>query len=76
MDSSNDWSATDFLGRTAREDTGGREPPECMELCLRVNDKSLWVRLKEQTNSGDFVVGAYYRLPDQEEKVHEKKCYS
>jgi len=45
----------------------GREQLECMELCMRVGDESLWVRTKVQTNTGDFVVGVYYGLPDQEE---------
>lgn len=31
--------------------------------------KGLKVKIKEQTNTGDFVTGICYRLPDQEEQV-------
>jgi len=33
--------------------------------------KSLWVRIKGQVNTGDTIVGVYYRPPDQEEAVNE-----
>ena len=33
--------------------------------------ESLWVRIKEQNNIGDIVVGVCYRPPDQEEQVDE-----
>lgn len=40
-----------------------KEQLECMELCLAMDDEpseSLWVKKKEQTSTGDTVVG----LPD------------
>lgn len=46
---------------------------ECIELCLWVDNKqvkSLWVRIKGQTNKGDTDVGVCYRPPKQE-KVDE-----
>lgn len=42
-----------------------------MELCLRVNDETLWVRIEEQTNSGDLLVGIYYGLPHLEQQADE-----
>lgn len=50
------------------------EHQECMQLFLgedEVQVKAMWARIKGQTNRGDIVVGVYYRLPDQEEKVDE-----
>lgn len=47
-----------------------REQQECMEFCLRMNDKpaeSLWARTGGQNNMGDATVAVYYKLPDQEE---------
>lgn len=32
---------------------------------------SLWVKIKDRTNKGHFVVGVYYRPPDQGESVDE-----
>lgn len=42
-----------------------------MELCLRLNNETLWVRIKEQTESGDLVVGIYYELPHLEQQADE-----
>lgn len=45
---------------------------QCMELCLGTGEKpfeSLWVKIGEQTNMGDFTASICYRLPDQEEQV-------
>ena len=47
---------------------------ECIELCLGMDDvpsESLWVRVKEKTGNGDILMGACYRLPDQEEPADE-----
>jgi len=43
-----------------------------MELCRGTGEKpveSLWVKITEQTNTGDFVAGICHRLPDQEQQV-------
>ncbi|KAK4806898.1 hypothetical protein QYF61_012619 [Mycteria americana] len=48
-----------------------------MELCLGMDEEtpeSLWVRIKEQTNTGGIVVGVCYRPPDQEEQADEALC--
>lgn len=40
-----------------------------MELCRGTGEKpvgSLWVKVREQTNTGNFMAGNCYRLPDQE----------
>jgi len=45
-----------------------------MELCLPRDDRSgesLRVRSRVQTGVGDNVMGVSYRLPHQEEAVHE-----
>lgn len=45
-----------------------------MKFCLGMDDKpaeSLWVRIKEKTCRGDFVVGANSRLPGQKKQVDE-----
>lgn len=46
-----------------------------MELSLKnsnVQVKCLWVKIRDQANKGNFVVGVYYRSLDQEEKVDEE----
>jgi len=43
---------------------------DCEELPLRNGEKqgeSLWVRIRDRTNTVHLVVTVYYRLPDQEE---------
>ncbi|PKU40814.1 egf-like repeat and discoidin i-like domain-containing protein 3 [Limosa lapponica baueri] len=45
---------------------------ECEELSLKNSHKqveSLWVRLRDQGNKGNLVVGVYHRQPDQGESV-------
>ena len=44
---------------------------ESMELCLGPDEKSLWVRIKGRTGTGDIVVGVSYRPPDQEDRADE-----
>lgn len=40
------------------------EGVECMELTLGNGTvESLWIRIKEQTNNADGIVGVYYRPP-------------
>jgi len=49
-----------------------REQLKCMELCLRIDDesmKSLWVRIKDQTSTGDIVAGTCYGPSDQKAQV-------
>lgn len=49
---------------------------KCMKLYLGMDDEmieTLWVSVKEQASMGDIVVGVCYRLPDQEEKMGEKR---
>ena len=46
------------------------EQMKSMELHLGIDEElteSLWVRVKGKAGEGDTVVGACYRLPDQEE---------
>ncbi|GAB0210050.1 hypothetical protein GRJ2_003470800 [Grus japonensis] len=48
---------------------------DCMELSLKnsnVQVESLWVKIRDQGNKGNFVVGVYYKPPGQEEKVDEE----
>lgn len=33
--------------------------------------ESLWVKIRDQNNKGQLVIGVYYRLPDQREPVNE-----
>jgi len=43
---------------------------DCEELYLKNSHepvKSLWLRIRDQRNKGNLVVGVYYRLPDQGE---------
>ncbi|PKU35454.1 dtw domain-containing protein 2 [Limosa lapponica baueri] len=52
-----------------------RDQLECMEFCLGMDDEpteSLRVKIKEQTNMDDIVVGICYRPPDWEEQVDEE----
>jgi len=51
-----------------------REQLEYIDLCLGVDEervKSLWVRIKGQTNMCDTVVGVYYWPLDQKEEFSE-----
>ncbi|KAK4815971.1 hypothetical protein QYF61_010839 [Mycteria americana] len=48
---------------------------DCTELSLKnsnVQVESLWVKIIDQANKGNFVVDAYYRPPDQEEDADEE----
>lgn len=36
--------------------------------------ESLWMRIKDWTNTGDIVEGIWCRPPDQEKQVHEAFC--
>lgn len=71
---------TGFLGKAGQEDKEGGaalfvgEQLKCLELCLGMGDKpteSLWVRIKEQNNMGDLVVGVCHRPSDYEEQADE-----
>lgn len=45
-----------------------------MKFCLGMKKEptdSLWVRIKERTENAAFLVGVYYRSPDQEEQEDE-----
>jgi len=47
---------------------------ECEKLSLTNGHEQvdrLWVRVRDQGNKGSFVVGVYYRPPDQVEPVNE-----
>lgn len=53
----------------------GKDGIDCTELSLKNSNaqvKSLWVKVRDQANKGNFVVGVYYRLPDQGEEVDEQ----
>ena len=68
-----------FLGDRPTRRGGGfalyvREQVDCTKLFPGVNEeqiKSLWVIIKGQANTGDVIVGVYYRPPDLEEEVSE-----
>lgn len=61
------WKGTGSLGRTSNKgkEMGVitlyvREQLKYVQLCLRIDDestKSSWIRNKEQTSTGDIVVG-------------------
>jgi len=83
-DECHDWSAAIDGYRLFRRDRRGRSGRgvalyikkwmECEELPLKNSHKqveSLWVRIRDQGNKGNLVVGAYYRLPDQGEPTDE-----
>ncbi|GAB0204540.1 hypothetical protein GRJ2_002919600 [Grus japonensis] len=63
--------------RQGRQGGGGvalyvNDQLECMELHLGTDEeqtKSLWVRIKGSTGTGDIIVGVCYRPPDQEDQV-------
>ena len=45
-----------------------------MELCPGMDElltKSLWVRIKGKTGTGDIIVGICYKTPNQEVRVDE-----
>lgn len=47
---------------------------DCKELPLRNSykqTKSLWIKIKDQTDKGHLVARVYYRLPDKWEPVDE-----
>lgn len=47
---------------------------ECIKLSLGADKEtveSLWVRIKEQANMRDAVVGVYYRPPDEDGETDE-----
>lgn len=51
-----------------------RKQQGCMDLCLQRDDQtteSLSVRQRAQTSAGDIVMGICYRLPHQEEALHD-----
>ncbi|KAJ7414830.1 mitochondrial fission process protein 1 [Willisornis vidua] len=77
-DDFHDWSGAINGYRLFRRDWGGRRDGEvalyikswieCEELSLKNSHeqvKSLWVRIKDQGNKENLVVGVYYRLLDQ-----------
>ncbi|GAB0207927.1 hypothetical protein GRJ2_003258400 [Grus japonensis] len=48
---------------------------DCTELSLKNSNmqvESLWVKIRDQANKGNFVVGVCYRPPDQGEEVDEE----
>ncbi|PKU48697.1 egf-like repeat and discoidin i-like domain-containing protein 3 [Limosa lapponica baueri] len=48
---------------------------DCTELSLKNSNaqtESLWVKIRDQSNKGNFVVSVYYRLAVQGEEVDEK----
>lgn len=45
---------------------------DCTELPLKHSNEqvgSLWVKIRDQANKGNFVAGVYYKQPDQGESV-------
>ncbi|PKU28913.1 mitochondrial fission process protein 1 [Limosa lapponica baueri] len=83
-DKSHDWSAAIDGYRLFRRDRQGRRGGvvalyikkriECEKLSLKNSHdqvESLWVRIRDQGNKGNLVVGVYYRLPDQGEPTDE-----
>ncbi|GAB0179465.1 hypothetical protein GRJ2_000411800 [Grus japonensis] len=83
-DGSYEWSVGMEGERLFRKDRQGRQGGgvalyvndqlECMELCLGMDEeltKSLWVRIKGRAGTGDIIVGACYRPPDQEGRLDE-----
>lgn len=70
-----------FRGDRSENHSGGvalcvREQLECIKLYSGTDEQveSLWLRIKEQANMGDTVLGVYYRPPDEEEEVDEVFC--
>ena len=83
-DESQDWSVAIDGYRLFRRDRQGRRGKgfglyfrkriKCEELSLKNSHEqveSLWVRIKDQGNQGNLVVGAYYRPPDQGKPIDE-----
>ncbi|GAB0203506.1 interleukin-6 receptor subunit beta [Grus japonensis] len=83
-DGSYDWSVGMEGYRVFRKDRQGRrggsvalyhnDQLECMELHLGMDEKltkSLWVRIKGSTGTGDIIAGICYRPPDQRDRADE-----
>jgi len=83
-DESHDWRVAIDSYRLFRRDRQGRRGGgialyikkwiECEELSLKDSHKqveSLWVRLRDQGNKGNLVVGVYYKPPNQGEPTDE-----
>ncbi|PKU32961.1 mitochondrial fission process protein 1 [Limosa lapponica baueri] len=84
-DESHDWNAVIDDYKLFRRNRQGRRgggvavdaktSTDCTELSLKnsnVQVKSLWVKIRNQAKKGNFVVGVYYRPPNQEEEVDEE----
>ncbi|KAK4826957.1 hypothetical protein QYF61_012806 [Mycteria americana] len=84
-DESHDWSAVIDGYKLFRRDRQGRRGRgvalyaknwiDCTELSLKnsnVQVESLWVKIRDQANKGNFVVGVYYRPCDQGEEIDEE----
>lgn len=79
-DSSHGWSEAKDEYKLLRKNTGKVRNRDDLEPCkglatrhtalLWKNDKwvQTWVRIREQSNTDDFVLGDCYRTPDQEGK--------
>lgn len=75
-----DWKAIMECYVHFKEDKSGREGGgvafyvreqlKYIQLCLE-RRKSLWIRIKRRSNMCDSIVGAHYRLPDQEKEANE-----
>ncbi|KAK4828983.1 hypothetical protein QYF61_001639 [Mycteria americana] len=83
-DESHDWSMAIDGYRLFRRDRRGRRGGGvafyikkwigCEELSLKNSHEqveSLWVRIRDQGNKGNLVVGVYYRTPNQGEPIDE-----
>lgn len=53
-----------------------REQFKCIKFYSGTHEQveSLWVRIKEQANMDDTVVGIYQRQSDEEEEIDEALC--
>ncbi|KAK4810454.1 LOW QUALITY PROTEIN: hypothetical protein QYF61_004234 [Mycteria americana] len=84
-DESCNWSAVIDGYKLFRRDRQGRRGggvalyakngTDCTELSLKSSNaqvESLWVKIRDQANKGNFVVGVCYRPPDQGEEVDEE----
>lgn len=80
-----DWSAVTDGYKLFRRDRQGsigggvalhaKNGIDYTELSLKTSNaevKSLWVKITDQANKGNFAVGRYYRPPNQGEKVDEE----